>query len=320
MKQARILVTGASGYIGRQVLRWCVSERLDVHATARTPPSESGGANWIAADLLDATERRRLIAATRPTHLLHLAWMTTHGTYWTSPQNADWLAATVDLAHIFGEAGGRRLVGTGTCMEHMIGAGDTNLGHGRLPNPRPLYSVAKHACCTVLGQLVQDFGIKFAWGRVFFSYGEYENPARLVPSVINNLMADKVANCTSGTQLRDFMHVRDLGTALAMLLLSECEGGVDMGTGEGVRIADLVRLLGTLMDKPHLIRLGALPTRPGEPSNMLADASRLRNEVGFVPRYSLEQGLRETIAWWDRGQDSARLHTSRDHRKKQETH
>lgn len=314
MKQPRILVTGASGYIGRQVLRWCVSERLDVRATARRPPSESGGAKWVAADLLDATERRRLIAATRPTHLLHLAWMTTHGSYWTSPQNADWLAATIDLAHIFGEAGGKRLVGAGTCMERMIGAGDASLGNARSPESRPLYSVAKYACCMVLDQLVHDFGIKFAWARVFFSYGEYEDPARLVPSVINNLMADKAANCTSGTQLRDFMHVRDLGAALAKLLLSECEGGVDMGTGEGVRIADLVRLLGTLMDKPHLIRLGALPTRPGEPHNMLADASRLRNEVGFVPRYSLEQGLRETIAWWDRGQGSARLQTSRDQR------
>jgi nucleoside-diphosphate-sugar epimerase len=300
MKQPRILVTGASGYIGRQVLRWYADKGLDVHATARTPPCTSGGVTWIAADLLDAAERRHLIEAARPTHLLHLAWTTAHGVYWTSPQNIDWLAATLDLARVFGEAGGRRLAGAGTCMEHTIGAGGA-LGDGPAPERRPLYSVTKYACRMVLDQLAHDLGLGFAWARVFFSYGEHEHPARLVPSVINNLLAGKAADCTSGTQLRDFMHVRDVGAALAALLVSECEGSVDLGTGDGVRIADVVRLVGVLMNKPHLIRLGALPIRPGEPGEMLADGARLRDEVGFVPRYSLEQGLREAIAWWERG-------------------
>jgi nucleoside-diphosphate-sugar epimerase len=300
MTQPRILVTGASGYIGRQVLRCCAVGGIDVHATARTPPRTSGGAMWIAADLLDADERRRLIGAVRPTHLLHLAWTTAHGAYWTSPQNIDWLAATLDLARVFGQAGGRRLVGAGTCMEHTIGAGGA-LGNGPAPERRPLYSVTKYACRLVLGQLAHDLGLGFAWARVFFSYGEHEHPARLLPSVINKILAGKAAGCTSGTQLRDFMHVRDVGAALAALLVSECEGGVDIGTGNGVRIADVVRLVGVLMDRPDLIRLGALPGRPGEPAEMLADGARLRDEVGFVPRYSLEQGLRETIAWWERG-------------------
>jgi nucleoside-diphosphate-sugar epimerase len=301
MIQPRILVTGASGYIGRQVRGWCAAQGLDVHATARTPPSSAGGATWIAADLLDAAERRRLMAAVRPTHLLHLAWTTAHGAYWTSPQNIDWLAATLDLARLFGETGGRRLVGVGTCMEHTIGGKAS--GAGQTPQRRPLYSVAKYACRMVLDQLAHDLGLRFAWARVFFSYGEHEHPARLVPSVINNLLAGRAADCTSGTQLRDFMHVRDVGAALAALLMSECEGSVDLGTGDGVRIAEVVRLVGTLMDKPHLIRLGALPGRPGEPAEMLADGGRLRDEVGFVPRYSLEQGLRETIAWWERGRE-----------------
>jgi nucleoside-diphosphate-sugar epimerase len=300
MTRPRILVTGASGYIGRQVLRWCAGEGLDVHATARTPPRisspTSGGVAWIAADLLDAAGRRRLMAAVRPTHLLHLAWMTAHGAYWTSPQNIDWLAATLDLARVFGEAGGRRLVGAGTCMEHTVGAGG-----GQAAERRPLYSVTKYACRMVLDQLARDLGLGFAWARVFFSYGEHEHPARLVPSVINSLRAGRAADCTSGTQLRDFMHVRDVGAALAALTMSECEGSVDLGTGDGVRIADVVRLVGALMDKPHLIRLGALPGRPGEPGEMLADGGRLRDEVGFVPRYTLEQGLREAIAWWERG-------------------
>jgi nucleoside-diphosphate-sugar epimerase len=303
--QPRILVTGASGYIGRQVLRWLTANDFETHATSRVAPRDAGGVRWIAADCLDAAARRRLIETVRPTHLLHLAWITTHGAYWTSPQNIDWLNATLDLARLFGEFGGQRLVGAGTCVELTIHCDHARLGTAKPIESAHLYSISKRACAMVLGQLAHDFGFRFAWGRVFFSYGEHEHPARLVPSVIKSLLAGQVANCTSGTQRRDFMDVRDLGAAFSALLLSDCEGQVDLGIGEAIQVADVVRLLGDLMDKPNLVRLGAIPNRPGEPDELVANATRLRDEVGFTPRFSLEQGLRDAIAWWAEGPGSA---------------
>jgi nucleoside-diphosphate-sugar epimerase len=294
MKHLRILLTGASGFIGRQALRRCVAEGHEVYAVSREAPSEPDGAFWISANLLDPADRRRIIEVAQPTHLLHLAWTTTHGAFWSALENIDWLSATLDLARIFAEFGGRRLVAAGTCWEYEVNAS----GNALPPKEHQLYAATKYACLVVLRQLAHKLGFGLAWGRVFFVYGEYEKPARLVPSVIKSLLAGEEARCTSGTQVRDFMHVRDLGNAFTKLLLSKCEGSFDLGSGEAVRIADLVGLLGALMDRGHLVRLGALPDRPGECPELVANVSRLHDELSFVPQYDLQNGLRETIAWW----------------------
>ena len=110
----RVLVTGASGFVGRHCLNALAGTDCEVHATARRAPADRArGVIWHEADLLDASSRHTLIEQVRPTHLLHAAWMATPGLFWTSLDNVDWVAATALLAREFHRAGGQRLPARG---------------------------------------------------------------------------------------------------------------------------------------------------------------------------------------------------------------
>ena len=114
--RGRVLVTGASGFVGRTVLQPLRARGFEVHGTARGgPPPEAVGCTWHLADLLDPRRRRALLDEVAPTHLLHLAWYAVPGRYWTAPENSLWLEASVDLIEI---SHGIRVVMAGSCAEY----------------------------------------------------------------------------------------------------------------------------------------------------------------------------------------------------------
>ena len=289
----RVLVTGASGFIGRHALAPLAARGYEVHAAARTPGS--GPAQWHAVDLLDGDAARVLLARVRPTHLLHFAWYAEHGKFWTAPENRAWVDASRELLDAFDACGGERFVGAGSCAEY-----DWSAGHC-VENATPL------APATLYGQCKDEFrreletfasirGISWAWGRVFHLYGPGEHPQRLAASVIHALRRGEPANCSAGEQLRDFLHVADLAAAFAALLDSAVQGPVNIASGVPIAIKDLVNEIGAQLRRPDLVRLGALPTRPGDPPRLTADVDRLAREVGWTPPRDLRAGLADTLA------------------------
>lgn len=294
-----VLVTGASGFVGRHALAPLVDAGLEVHAVSRRPQPDRAGVTWHRADLLDGESAMALCAALRPSHLLHFAWVVDHGAFWDSPANFDWLAQSVLLFRAFSEAGGRRAVGVGSCVEYA--ASDGPMPETGTPlAPDTLYGRAKHACRQALAASADDHGFSAAWGRMFLPYGEDEPPGKLVPSLIRRLLAGEPAPLTSGTQRRDFIDSRDAGAAFAALLLSGVEGAVNVATGRPVSVADVAAALGELSGRPELVQSGALPDRPGDPPALLADVGRLTGEVGFRPRHELHAGLAHALDWWRR--------------------
>lgn len=286
----RVLVTGAGGFVGRH----CV-DRLagEVHPVGR----EKRGAEWHVADLLDPGVVRELVRAVRPTHLLHLAWVTEHGAYWSSRENLDWMRASLDLFTEFRRAGGKRIVATGSCAEYEWSGGRCIEGTTPL-EPSTLYGQCKLHLQQQLAAICGQAGISYAWARVFFLYGPHEDPRRLVPSVIGSLLRGERAACTHGRQLRDFMHVEDLAAALAALLDSDVEGPINVASGLPVSLAEIVTTIAERLDAADRLDLGAIPARPDDPDELVADVSRLRQELGFEPGYTLQRGLDATIAWW----------------------
>jgi nucleoside-diphosphate-sugar epimerase len=292
----RVLITGASGFIGRPAAAALAAMGAEVHGVAREA-GDLESVEWHSADLLDPAATEAVMDRIRPTYLLHLAWNAEPGVFWTAPDNADWLRASVHLVQRFAEAGGERVVIGGSCAEY-----DWSFGHcveNATPLlPATLYGACKHALATAASAYCRRMGVSFADGRIFFLYGPREHPARLVSSVARALVAGDEARVTSGEQVRDFMHVDDCGSAFAALLTSNVEGPVNIATGEPVRIRDVVTLLGELAGRPDRIALGAIPDRHGDPPILTADVTRLRNEVGWRPAFDLRSGLDATIAWW----------------------
>jgi len=299
MTARRIVVTGASGFVGRPAVEALVARGFEVHAIGRCPTGLPDGVATYAVDLLDPDPAgiNGLLEKLRPSHLLHLAWGLTPGRFWRAPENLDWVIASLRLYRAFVAAGGTRLVAAGTCAEYdwttdLLDEVTTPIC------PATLYGTAKNALHRILAAAAVQDGVSMAWGRLFFCYGPRERANRLIPDVAQALLRGEPALCGPGTAERDFMHVADVGGALAATLDSVHVGPVNIATGSCVPIRVIVETMAGLLGRPDLVRLGARPARKGEPLHLAASVTVLRESIGYTPSFALADGLADTLAWW----------------------
>lgn len=272
-----------------------VAQGADVVAVSRTRPGPAGRYRHAAFDLLDASRPLDGLFEGGIDTVLHLAWTVEHGAFWTSPENLDWIAASLRLARAANRHGVKRFVGVGTCYEYQWPSDGACCEKTTPLWPTTLYAVAKDATRRVLDEYARQNETAFAWARLFFLYGPDEGPSRLVGSVARRLARAETAELSRGLAVRDFMHVDDVGRALAALAAGGLTGAVNIASGEAVSVADIARKLAAAAGRPDLLRFGALPDRAGEPPRIVADVARLRNELGFRPRYGLDSGLAATL-------------------------
>lgn len=290
----RVLVTGASGFIGRHAIGHLIEQGYRVDVVSR------GDQQWPArvgvhnVDLL--ADARRLVERVRPTHLLHFAWSVVPHAYSDSPENVRWVAASLELLHAFATGGGQRVVFAGSCAEYDW-SGDCCSSQTAL-RPRTIYGVCKNALRELFEAACATTSLSGAWGRIFFAYGPHEAPQRLVPSVIRGIGAGEIVPCTDGLQRRDFLFVDDVASAFVALLDSDVTGAIDIGSGTAVPVREVVSRIADQMNGHRLIRLGSLPRPAAEPAIIRADTERLFGDVGWTPRWTLEAGLAKTIQWW----------------------
>jgi nucleoside-diphosphate-sugar epimerase len=253
---------------------------------------------WHRADLLAEGEAQALLARVSPTHLLHFAWYAEPGRFWTSTENLRWAATTIALVHDFAEHGGRRAVVAGTCAEYLWGDAEPRREDVTPLEPATLYGIAKNATYTLLHSAAGQLGLELAWGRVFSPYGPHESPARLVASVTRGLLLGERVPTDRGTQIRDLMYVTDVAEAFVAVSGSALTGAVNIASGDGVSIRSVVDAIAAATGGEALLDIGARPPRPDDPEELVADITRLRNEVGYTSAVDLRDGIERTVAWW----------------------
>jgi nucleoside-diphosphate-sugar epimerase len=300
---SRIIVTGATGFIGRHVLGELVGRGYEVHALGRSPVGE-GRTTWHRCDLLMPGAAEPLVRAVQADSLLHLAWNATPGVFWSAADNLDWVAATLQLFRVFADAGGRRAVFAGTCAEYDWSA-DLLVEDETPLRPRTLYGRAKRAAGEMLTDPGAAQGVSVAWGRLFFVYGPGEPPGRLVPDLIAGLLAGRPVDCTDGRQERDFIHVKDAARAFADILASDFCGSVNIASGQCRPVATLIEEIGRQIGRPELIRLGAIPLGDNEPRRLAAGMRRLSDLIGFKPRFDISRGIADTLSAYRGGTGNA---------------
>lgn len=287
----RVLLTGASGFIGRYVLRALQQHGIEVVAVGRTRPQHS--VLFIETDLLSACDFTALLQQAQATHLLHLAWYAEHGKYWTSPLNLRWLEATTRLLEAFCAAGGQQVVIAGTCAEY-----DWTHGYCREDstplNPATFYGTAKDATRRLVMAVCAQHQVPCAWGRIFLPFGQGESTSRLIPSLIEVFRGERAPFGVNAHAYRDFLHASDVAKGFVRLLTEGASGAYNVCSGEPRRLAEVVTTLASLLDADPAQVLALTMERPGEPPLLVGESLKLR-ALGWQPALTLAQGLERSL-------------------------
>jgi len=295
----RVLVTGGNGFIGRHAIHALNDLGCDIIVAGRTPQVAEGIMS-VAVDLLEPGSVRLLIAQATPDVLLHLAWETETGAFWTAESNDRWLDSSRELLDAFLDGGGSRAVFAGSCAEYDWTALEPCgiAVEEKTPCvPATKYGRAKTAFFDHVQRHISQ-GASCAWGRLFLLYGEHEHPNRFTSSIIRNLLSGHEAPMSSGRQVRDFLDTRDAGRAFAALAMGTTTGALNIASGVGITLKSVAEIVGIKIGRPELVRFGALDDRPGDPPALVADVTRLTDSLGFDPAYTLDEGLDHAITFW----------------------
>lgn len=292
--QAKTLVTGASGFLGRHLCR-ALRERGDEPVrVARSKSGDDPAARWATCDLLDADRTLELVRTVRPSRIFHLAGFASGDSSLQGIQRALDLNVRATgnlLIAIAAAAPGARVITAGTLEASALADGQ--------PEFRTAYGASKQMVELAVRMMRQVTGMDVVSARIGNTYGPDEpNARRLVPHVILSLLEGRSPSVSSGTRLIDWIHASDVIEAL--LDISEHRGAmpptIDIGTGVLTSVREVVETICDLVGSGIRASFGTVADRPGD--GYAADAAASRALLGWSPRFGLDEGLTATVDWY----------------------
>ncbi|MDX2143330.1 MAG: NAD(P)-dependent oxidoreductase [Rhodospirillaceae bacterium] len=268
-----VLLTGATGFVGRQVLRSLGDLGRHVRLIVRSAKAEKIKAEpYIESivttpNLFSESVEWWAQRCQGVDTVVHVAWYAEPGQYLQSPKNLECLAGTLSLAAGAVQAGIHRFVGVGTCFEYELTG--RPLSTNTPLRPTTPYSAAKAAAYFSLSQFFLVQKVSFAWCRLFYLYGEGEDARRLVPHLHAKLAAGQPAELTSGAQVRDFMDVRDAGREIAAVALGEHDGAFNICSGIPITVRQLAEQVADQYGRRDLLKFGARPDNLLDPPHVV---------------------------------------------------
>lgn len=268
-----ILLTGATGFVGRQVLGSLLEKGAEVvpvirpESAGKLPSSASLQKAILTEDLFAQGEswwRQRLQDIDT---LVHVAWYAEPGKYQFSPENVNCLIGTLRMAQAAAQVGVKRLVGVGTCFEYA--QSDRPLSVDSPLAASSPYAACKAAAYFALTQLLPQYGVQFAWCRLFYLYGEGEDARRLVPAIRKNLSEGRPVELTTGTQVRDFLDVSEAGRQIADVALSDKTGAFNICSGKPVTVRELAESIADEYGRRDLLKFGVRKDNPVDPPHVV---------------------------------------------------
>jgi nucleoside-diphosphate-sugar epimerase len=270
----KVLLTGAAGFVGRQVLHHLNAAQIPVRAVIRKGSRVEGTAETIeTSDLFSETANWWAEASDGIHTVIHVAWYAKPGLYLQSPENLVCLEGTLTMARGCAQAGVRRFVGVGTCFEYDLSAEKLLLPDMPL-RPTTVYAGAKVAAFFALKHWLPSQGVSFAWCRLFYLFGEGEPDGRLVPYLRARLSAGVPAELSDGEQVRDYLDVREAGRLIVAAALGSDEGPINICSGVSTTVRELAGRIADEYGRRDLLAFGARPHNPLDPSYVVGRPGR----------------------------------------------
>ncbi|HBS11720.1 MAG TPA: hypothetical protein DEO36_04135 [Flavobacteriaceae bacterium] len=295
----RILVTGASGFIGKHCINVLVKSDYEIHALTRNL-NEQNAENlfWYTVDLFETAKVEELFQKIKPTHFLHLAWKVESGLSFGSNENEKWYHLSKKLVHYFYDNGGERLVVSGSCFEYDLSSGEAILENENSLKSNNEYGKNKNKLYQYLKSLQKEKEISFAWGRIFFTFGPGQKSASLVPYVISSLKNDTLVETTDGNQEYDYLYVEDVALALVSLVESTYVGAVNISSGKTMKLKELILKFAKVFEKEHLIKFGVRERPENSPSHVLGNIEILTSKTNWKKQFDIDKAVEKTINFY----------------------
>lgn len=302
-------ITGVTGFIGSHLLKLAAAGGAPVRAlrraTSHPGPVEGLPAEWVVGDMRRADTWDRFLPGCETVIHLAAAGVTKIDDVFDAVHVN--LPALAHLLEAAARHGVRRLVLAGTCMEY--GATGDRIGGRGLREDDPLaplnaYGASKAAATKIVGVLGRDLGLEVFLLRPFYAYGPGDPANRLIPSVVRMALSGAPIRTTGGRQVRDFVHIDDVARAFLLAARVPWPGGADdrdvrvvnVGTGEGTSLSDLVLRLAALCGRRAAeVELGAVPHRRREMWRLVADCRAAGELLGWKAEIGLEEGLEDLV-------------------------
>jgi UDP-glucose 4-epimerase len=300
-ERMRIFLTGATGFLGAHIARRFEREDAEVALLIR-PGSDCArleplpkNARAISGSLqkLPASEIEKFA----PNVVIHAAWHGVTNQHRNDPaQIAENIEPTVRLVELARDAGAETFIGLGSQAEY--GPLNRKISESDHTEPSTLYGATKLATCHLTRQLCGQFNLRWAWLRVFSTYGPMEDSSWLIPYLTQSLLRGERPKLTACEQRWDYLFGADAADAVCAVAKNpQADGVFNLGSGRAESLRKIVERLRDAIDANLPLGIGEVPYRPDQVMHLEADMTRLTAATGWTPATSLEDGLRQTVAW-----------------------
>jgi UDP-glucose 4-epimerase len=297
----RILVTGASGFVGSYLTKYLIAQGHSVAIVVRNPRTSArlkevlSQVTLIESSLEQYLGEKKAFKEFRPDIVYHLAWEGVDKINRDSNNHDINFLNTLNLLKLAYEFGCQSFVGLGSQAEYE--SSSTALNESSNTNPKSAYGKSKLETFNSSHDLARELGIRFSWIRLFSAYGYSDHENALIPFVIRKLLSKQSPNLTLGEQFWDFVYIDDAVKAIAAVGMETHASGVfNLGSGTAVSIRGTLETLKSIIKTEVELGFGKIPYSLQQIMHLEADIARIKTVTGWQPETTLYNGLTKTVA------------------------
>lgn len=299
----RIFLTGATGFVGSYTLRRLLTSGVHEVAILARPTSDFRRiadllpqVSVVGGDLAQPETIALQLKRFEPDAVVHLAWQGVLNSARNEPTQDNNVAQSLDLVRMAYASGAKHWIGLGSQAEY--GPCANRIDEATPTQPTTQYGIAKLTTCREAELLCESLGMRYAWLRLFSSYGPDDDPSWLIPYVALKLLRGERPATTAGEQRWDYIYVDDVAAAItATVEAPEARGVFNLGSGTTATIRSIIERVREEVDPAAEIGFGEMPYRPDQVMHLEANITKLQTATGWTPQMPLGEGLKRTVAW-----------------------
>ena len=304
----KVVITGATGTIGMALIKKCTESGMGVIVLANPASKRLSrisddplvtvikcGLSELAGATPESLGLPGISAGIFADAMFHLAWEGAFGDARNDKALQDRNASyALDAVSLAAKLGCTVFVGAGSQAEYGRVSG--TLSPDTPCDPENEYGRAKLAASQTTAKLAKELGIRHIWPRILSIYGPYDGEKTMVMSVITQLLQGKRPALTAGEQMWDFLYSDDAARALLLLAKSGKDGCIyPVGSGMARPLREYIEIIRDTIDPSLPLGFGEIPYSEKQVMYLCADIKKLREDTGFSPSVSFEEGIRKTI-------------------------